>query len=210
MICRIALASLVCFFSLGPTFASATGVDRFSTWRKIAITLIEGHAVQSRVNECSCLLASTGRALPHFPVVLWSRPVRWVSRFLMICRIALASLVCFFSLGPTFAQQRESTASRQGSVLDVGPDTSRPQPIFMPDPDYPRALRKRKIQGICVLGLTVDEHGTARNLHVMRSLDKRLDQNAIDAVKRWKFKPAMRDGKPVAVLTSVEVDFRLH
>jgi periplasmic protein TonB len=87
-----------------------------------------------------------------------------------------------------------------GQLLDVGPGTSRPQPIITPDPDYPLSLRKRKIQGICVLGLTVDEHGAARNVHVMRSLDKRLDRNASDGVKRWRFKPAMRDGKPVVVV----------
>jgi TonB family protein len=69
---------------------------------------------------------------------------------------------------------------------------------------------KHKIQGTCVLGLTVSEQGTVRDVHVTSSLDKRLDQNAVDAVKRWKFKPAMRDGKPVAALTSVEVDFRLY
>jgi protein TonB len=60
-----------------------------------------------------------------------------------------------------------------------------------------------------VLGLTVDERGRVRDVHVTRSSDKRLDQNAIDAVKQWKFNPATRNGKPVAVFTSVEVDFRL-
>jgi TonB family protein len=69
---------------------------------------------------------------------------------------------------------------------------------------------KHKVQGTCVLALTVDEQGAVRDVHVTRSLDKRLDQNAVDAVKQWKFKPAMRDGKPVAVLTSVEIDFRLY
>ena len=61
-----------------------------------------------------------------------------------------------------------------------------------------------------MLGITVDERGRVRDVHVTRSLDKRLDQNAIDAVKQWKFKPAMRDGKAVAVFTSVEVDLRLY
>jgi periplasmic protein TonB len=69
---------------------------------------------------------------------------------------------------------------------------------------------KHKIQGTCVVGLTVDEQGAVRDVHITRSLDKRLDQNAIDAVRRWKFKPAVKDGKPVAVRTSVEVDYRLY
>jgi len=61
-----------------------------------------------------------------------------------------------------------------------------------------------------VLALVVDERELVRDVHVTRSLDKRLDQNAIDAVEQWKFKPAVKDGKPVAVRTSVEVDFRLY
>ena len=69
---------------------------------------------------------------------------------------------------------------------------------------------KNKIHGTCVLTLKVDEQGAVHDVHVTRSLEKRLDHNAVDAVKRWKFRPAMRDGKPVAVLTSVEVDFRLY
>jgi protein TonB len=72
------------------------------------------------------------------------------------------------------------------------------------------SVRKHKIQGTCLLELTVDELGNVRDLHITRSLDKRLDQNAIDAVKQWKFNPAMRSGKTVAGFTSVEVDFRLY
>jgi TonB family protein len=61
-----------------------------------------------------------------------------------------------------------------------------------------------------VLALIVDQRALVRDVHVTQSLDKRLDQNAIDAVKQWKFKPALKDGKPIAVRTSVEVDFRLY
>ena len=61
-----------------------------------------------------------------------------------------------------------------------------------------------------MLALIVDQRGLVRDVHVTQSLDKRLDQNAIDAVKQWKFKPALKDGKPIAVRTSVEVDFRLY
>lgn len=106
----------------------------------------------------------------------------------------------------------QPTPSSQGAVIDVGPGVAPPQAIFTPDPDYPLSVRKgkHKIQGICVLGLTVDEHGSVRDVHVTRSLDKRLDQTAIDALKQWKFKPATKDGKPVAVRTSASVEFRLY
>ena len=126
----------------------------------------------------------------------------------MFPRIVLVHCVILLLLGPTVAQ--EPPASQ--AVIDVGPGVSPPRPIFSPDPDYPLAARqgKHKVQGICVLGLTVDERGSVHDVHITRSLDKRLDQNAIDAVKKWKFKPAMKDGKPVAVRISVEVGFRLY
>ena len=100
----------------------------------------------------------------------------------------------------------------KGAVIDVGPGISPPQAIFAPDPDYPLAVQKNKhaTQGACVLELIVDEDGLPRDVHVTRSLTKLLDQNAIDGVRQWKFKPALRDGKPVAVRTSVEVDYRLY
>ena len=61
-----------------------------------------------------------------------------------------------------------------------------------------------------MLALVVDENGRPRDVHVTRSVNKVLDQNAINAVTQWRFKPALRDGKPVAVRTSVEVGFRLY
>lgn len=130
----------------------------------------------------------------------------------MLKRIALSGCFCFVLLSPSLAEQgaNEKNAPSHGAVIDVGPSISAPQPVFAPDPEYPISFRKHKIQGICVLGVTVGEDGDVRDVHVTRSLDKRLDQNAIDAVKRWKFRPAMRNGKPVAVKTSIEVGFRLY
>lgn len=127
---------------------------------------------------------------------------------------AAAPWVRLVLLSHGFAQQEKATTTTasQEVAVEVGPGITPPHPIFTPDPEYPESLRKgkHKIQGTCVLGITVDKDGMVQDVHVTRSLDKRLDQNAIDAVKRWKFKPAMRDSKPVAVLTSVEVDFRLY
>ena len=122
--------------------------------------------------------------------------------------------VCLVLLSPRFAQQEKAktTTAPQEVAVEVGPGITPPRPVFTPEPDYPESLRKGKhqIQGTCVLGITVEKDGLVRDVHVKRSSDKRFDQNAIDAVKRWKFEPATRDGKPIAVLTSVEVDFRLY
>jgi periplasmic protein TonB len=121
---------------------------------------------------------------------------------------------CLIMLSPGLAQQEKAKAATasQEIAVEVGPGITPPHPVFSPVPDYPEWLRKGKHKngGTCVLGLTVDKEGLIRDVHVTRSSDKRLDQNAIDTVKQWRFNPAMRDGKPVSVLTSVEVDFRLY
>ena len=70
--------------------------------------------------------------------------------------------------------------------------------------------RKAKYQGTCVLWLVVGPDGRPRDIRVARSLGLGLDEKAIEAVKTWKFEPAMKDGKPVAVQINVEVSFRLY
>ena len=58
--------------------------------------------------------------------------------------------------------------------------------------------------------MIVDPNGTPQQVKVTRKLGMGLDEKAIEAVRKWKFEPAMKDGKPVAVQISVEVNFRLY
>jgi TonB family protein len=84
-----------------------------------------------------------------------------------------------------------------------------PRAIFSPAPDYSKEAREAKFQGTCVLSLIVGADGNPRDIKVLKSLGKGLDEKAIDAVKTWKFEPATKDGVPVAVQIAIEVDFRL-
>ena len=79
-----------------------------------------------------------------------------------------------------------------------------------PDPAYTDEARRAKHQGVCVLGLIVDVDGHTRDIRVVRGLGMGLEQKAIDAVRQWRFDPALKDGRPVAVQISVEVSFRLY
>ena len=97
-----------------------------------------------------------------------------------------------------------------GGVFRVGGGVSAPKAIFSPDPEYSEEARKAKYQGTCVLGLVVGPDGRPRDIHVLRSLGLGLDEKAMEAVKNWRFDPAVKDGKAVAVQISVEVDFRLY
>jgi len=97
-----------------------------------------------------------------------------------------------------------------GGVFRVGGGVSAPRAIDSPSPDYSEEARKAKYQGTVVLWLIVDANGKPRDVKVARSLGMGLDQKAIEAVRLWKFQPAMKDGTPVAVQINVEVNFHLY
>jgi periplasmic protein TonB len=97
-----------------------------------------------------------------------------------------------------------------GGVFRVGGGVSAPKAIYNPDPEYSEEARKAKYQGTCVLSLIVGPDGKPRDIRVARSLGLGLDEKAIQAVNQWKFEPAQKDGRPVAVAINVEVQFRLY
>jgi len=93
----------------------------------------------------------------------------------------------------------------------IGGRVSAPGIIFEPEAEFSDEARRAKYQGVVLVGLIVDKQGNPQNVHVVRSLGMGLDEKAIEAVKKYKFKPAMRDGKvPVAVPLNIEVNFRLY
>lgn len=97
-----------------------------------------------------------------------------------------------------------------GGVFQVGGGVSAPRPIFTPEPEYSEEARRAKHEGTVVLWLVIGSDGRPRDLRVLRSLGLGLDEKAMDAVRRWKFEPARKNGTPVAVRINVEVDFKLY
>lgn len=97
-----------------------------------------------------------------------------------------------------------------GGAYRVGGGVSAPRGVFMPDPEYSEEARKAKYQGTVVLWVVVGPDGRTHEVRVQRSLGMGLDEKAIEAVRTWKFDPAKKDGKPVAVQINVEVNFRLY
>jgi TonB family protein len=93
---------------------------------------------------------------------------------------------------------------------DVPGGVTAPKVIIQPDPEYSEQARKAKFQGTAVVSLVVDATGAARDIQIERPLGLGLDEKALAAISTWKFEPAQRDGKPVAVAIMVEVSFRLY
>ena len=87
---------------------------------------------------------------------------------------------------------------------------SNPVPLVTPEAEFSDEARREKYQGICMISIIVDARGYPQNPRVLRSLGMGLDEKALEAVQKYRFKPAMKDGKPVASMISVEVNFRLY
>jgi periplasmic protein TonB len=96
-----------------------------------------------------------------------------------------------------------------GDVFGVGNGVSMPRAIYAPEPEFSEEARIKKFQGEVTLLVTIGTDGRARNLTVVRSLGMGLDQKALDAVRTWRFDPARKDGRPVAVQMNIIVNFHL-
>ena len=96
-----------------------------------------------------------------------------------------------------------------GGAYRVGNGVTAPVVLYKKEPEYSEEARKAKYQGTVVLYIEVDPSGRAVNPRVVRSLGLGLDEKAMEAVRQWKFKPGYRDGKPVTVAATIEVNFRL-
>lgn len=110
------------------------------------------------------------------------------------------------------SSDKTTTSTDQGNFV-YEPRTkgiTPPRAIYQPNPEYTDKARKKKLNGVVVVSLIVTPEGTARDVKVIKSLDDGLDKNAVAAVSTWRFDPATKDGKPVAVRVPVEVQFRLY
>jgi TonB family protein len=93
----------------------------------------------------------------------------------------------------------------------VGGAISSPTIQFGPEATYSDEARRAHLQGKCLVSLVVDVQGNPQDIQVVGPLGKGLDEKAIEAVKRYKFTPAMRNGiTPVPVRIKLAVDFRLY
>jgi periplasmic protein TonB len=96
-----------------------------------------------------------------------------------------------------------------GGVFRVGGGVSAPVLLYKVEPEYSEEARKAKYQGTVLLYVEVDPNGHATNIRVQRSLGLGLDEKAIEAVRKWRFRPGQKDGKPATVVAVIEVNFRL-
>ena len=113
------------------------------------------------------------------------------------------NVILRFMLGPNV------TATLAPGAYRISGGVSAPIPILKPEPEYTEEAHTAKLEGAVLLQLVVDENGVPQDIRIVRSLGLGLDQKAIEAVQKWRFKPGLKDGKPVPVSANIEVNFHL-
>src|SRR6202789_1650465 len=97
-----------------------------------------------------------------------------------------------------------------GGLMSVGGGVSAPQLVHSVQPEFTEDARQQNFQGSVSIKLIVDSQGNPQDVRLLSHLGMGLDEKAIDAVKQYKFRPAMYQGHPVSVQIVIDVDFHLH
>ena len=96
-------------------------------------------------------------------------------------------------------------------IFTIGDDMTPPACLRCPDPEYPEAVRRKRIQGLAISRALITENGRVAGIQLTKSSgNKPLDLSAIAAISRWKFTPAIQAGQPVRVVMVVETKFYLY
>ena len=96
-----------------------------------------------------------------------------------------------------------------GGVDRIGGSVSAPVVLYQPEPEFSEEARKAKVAGNVLVYLQVDASGRPQHVRVLRGIGLGLDEKAVEAVRQYKFKPAMKNGQPVTVEMNVEVNFQI-
>jgi len=114
-----------------------------------------------------------------------------------------------FSTDQGVAATSEVGRSPKTGAYKIGNGVSAPAVLIKVEPGYSEEARQAKVQGTVLLSLVVDETGNPRDIRVVRPLGLGLDEKAVEAVAKWRFRPGLKDNQPVPVAAYVEVNFRL-
>jgi len=111
------------------------------------------------------------------------------------------------------ADIRKAAASPQPALAEdvyrIGHGVTPPSPVHKLEPQYSDEARAAKLQGTVVVQVVIGTDGMVHDAQVVRAVGLGLDENAIEAIHQWQFKPGAKDGQPVKVSATIEVNFRL-
>jgi TonB family protein len=148
-------------------------------------------------------LPRTSIAGPHPAIRVSSAPdPLWNGRDIYAMSVQMPNITSYSgSWMIWFAERREDPGA--GGVLTL------PVPLRKVDPKYFPAAMADRVEGSVRLVAVIRKDGRVDSVRLLRHLDDRLDQSAQEAMGKWQFEPAIRNGQPVEVDALIEIPFRL-
>lgn len=95
-------------------------------------------------------------------------------------------------------------------VFEVAELEKRPEPVSQVAPNYPADLRKAKIEGVVTLVFLLSEEGQVEDARVENSSRPEFEKPALEAIRKWRFRPGMKEGKPVRTYIRIPMRFRVQ
>lgn len=108
-------------------------------------------------------------------------------------------------LGAETAKDKENDAK----IYELGPDVQPPKLVHVVEPEFDPKSEEAFTSGVVRMQIVVTTEGSVKDPKVLSGLNDRQNSKAIEAVKKWRFKPALHENKPVSVKVTVEVTFHL-
>ena len=94
-------------------------------------------------------------------------------------------------------------------AFDVADLEKRPEAVSQVAPAYPAELRKAKVEGVVTMLFVLDETGRVEDPRVENSTRPEFEKPALDAIRKWRFSPGMKDGQPVRTYIRIPMRFRV-
>ncbi|HJZ11610.1 MAG TPA: energy transducer TonB, partial [Acidobacteriota bacterium] len=112
---------------------------------------------------------------------------------------------------PQAAPVQQSTV-KEGDLVEIGSGVTKPELTNRINPDYPLAAQRKKVEGTVILSILVSESGSVADVKLLRQAGgaSGLNEAAVAAARKWKFRPAVKDGKRVKVWVTYPIVFKIH
>jgi TonB family protein len=116
------------------------------------------------------------------------------------------------TVAPDFKKDAAQSEGSQGEEIfkSKDPGVTMPKALYSPEPEFSEIARRERFQGVVSLNVVIDKTGRVSRASIAHAAGLGLDEQAVRTVRTWRFNPAQRNGKPVAVSVYIEVAFHLY
>ena len=175
--------------------------------KDIRPSLTAGLAPTSQQNLMAALrpggMAAHGAALPHVPRVSNSPDPRMDGRVVYMMAIQMPNITSYSGSWMVWFAEHQPLPGAPPLEMRA------PDPLHKVDPKYIADAVLERVEGIVRLSAVIRKDGRVESVELLKHLDDRLDKTAEEALGKWQFQPALRDGAPVDVDAVFEIPFRL-